>query len=104
MLSLETNPIPIKAALAMTGRVADGLILQVGDPGDGTGDDDAEVITLRYSATEVLGRAARGDLEARVLHIDDDGKLGELARSIEQVEGVENARVQLAIPKRKTLP
>ena len=28
---------------------------------------------------------------------------GELARSIEQVEGVEKARVQLAIPKRKTL-
>ncbi len=28
---------------------------------------------------------------------------GELARSIEQVEGVEKARVQLALPKRKTL-
>jgi len=47
-------------------------------------------------ATEVLGRAARGDLEARVLHIDDEGELGEFARSINRTLDLTDAFVREA--------
>ncbi len=56
--------------------------------------DESPLDARLRRASEVCRRAARGDLEARILHIADDGALSELERSVNHLLDLTDALVR----------